>query len=70
LGIDVAQRVVERWRAFVAERKASPLLDLLQAAPDLFEQEVLKRLDPAARTMLAQVGRGRDTDIYTTGNMA
>ena len=39
----------------MAERNACPLLDLLQAVPDLFEQEVLKRLDPTARTMLAQV---------------
>jgi len=56
-GLNAARRIVTRWRAFVAERKAFPLLDLLQAVPDLFEQEVLKRLDPTARTMLAQVGR-------------
>ena len=43
-------RTVARWRAFVAERKACPLLDLLQTMPDLFEKEVLKRLDPTART--------------------
>ena len=55
--VDVARRVVARWRAFVVKRTACPLLDLLQALPDLFEQEVLKRLDPTARTMLAQVGR-------------
>jgi len=55
--MDIARRVFARWRAFVAQRNACPLLDLLQALPDLFEQEVLKRLDPTARTMLAQVGR-------------
>jgi len=32
-----------------------PLLDLLQT--DLFPKEVLERLNPMARTMLAQVGR-------------
>jgi hypothetical protein len=32
-----------------------PLLDLLQT--DLFQKEVLERLDPMDRTMLAQVGR-------------
>jgi hypothetical protein len=35
--VDVARRVVARWRAFVAQRKACPVLDL-------FEQKVLKRL--------------------------
>jgi hypothetical protein len=54
---DVVRRIVARWRAFVAERMACPLLDLLLALPDLFEREVLKRLDPVDRTMLAQVGR-------------
>ena len=33
------------------------LLLRLFELPDLFEQEVLKRLDPTDRTMLAQVGR-------------
>jgi len=40
----------------VAERKGVLLLRLL-ALPDLFQQEVLKRLDPVDRTMVAQVGR-------------
>jgi hypothetical protein len=53
---DVARRVVARWRALVAERKGVMLLRLL-ALPDLFQQEVLKRLDPVDRTMVAQVGR-------------
>ena len=57
--VDVARRVVARWRAFVAEReeRRCPLLDLCQALPDLFKKEVLERLDPTSRTMLAQVGR-------------
>ena len=54
---DVAQRVVARWRALVAERKPCPLLDLFQAVPDLVVEEVLKRLDRVDLTMLAQVGR-------------
>jgi hypothetical protein len=54
---DVARRVVARWRVFLAERTACPLLDLLQRHPDLFVEEVLKRLKPTVRTMLAQVGR-------------
>jgi hypothetical protein len=57
--VDAARRVVARWRAFVAERKERrcPLLDLCQALPDLFNKEVLERLEPTDRTMLAQVGR-------------
>ena len=55
--MDDARRVVARWRAFVAQRKACPLLDLLQAMPDFFKKEVLERLDPTDRTMVAQVGR-------------
>ena len=55
--VDVARRVVSRWRAYVTGRTACPLLDLLQRHPDFFSEEVLKRLDPTARTMLAQVGR-------------
>ena len=55
----VAQRVVARWRALMAERKACPLLDMHEALPDLFEQEVMRRLDPTDRTMLAQVGGWR-----------
>jgi len=54
--VDVARRVVARWRAFVAERKGVMLLRLL-ALPDLFEHEVLKQLDPVDRTMVAQMGR-------------
>ena len=42
---------------FVAEWRACPLRALCLALPYLFEQEVLKRLDPTDRTMLAQVGR-------------
>ena len=53
--VDVARRVVPLWRSFVAERKGVMLLRLLEL-PDLFE-EVLKRLDPRDRTMIAQVGR-------------
>ena len=55
--VTVARRVVARWRAFVAARKACPLLDLLQRFPDCFKKEVLERLDPTDRTMVAQVGR-------------
>jgi len=54
--VDVARRVVARWRALVAERKGVLLLRLL-ALPDLFGQEVLKRLLSVDRTMVAQVGR-------------
>jgi hypothetical protein len=54
---DVVRRVVARWRAFVAERKGLLLLRLLEELPNLFFVEVLKRLDPTSRTMLAQVGR-------------
>ena len=39
------------------EEDTPPLLDLLQKFPDLFVKEVLERLDPTDRTMLAQVGR-------------
>ena len=53
----VARRVVARWRAFVAQRKVCPLLDLLETFPELFMKEVLEQLDPMDRTMLAQVGR-------------
>ena len=34
----------------------SPLVDLLQRFPDLFEQKVLRHLDPIDRTFLAQAG--------------
>ena len=34
---------------------ASPLLDLLERFPDLFKQEVLGRLDPAARASVSRV---------------
>jgi hypothetical protein len=53
--VDISRRVVARWRAFVAQRTACPLLDLIQT--DFFQKEVLERLDPMDRTMLAQVGR-------------
>ena len=33
------------------------LLDLIKRDPDLFEKEVLERLDPADRAFLGQVGR-------------
>jgi hypothetical protein len=36
-GVRRCWRVVARWRALVAERKACTLLDLLQALPDFFE---------------------------------
>jgi len=36
----IARHVVARWRAFVAQRTACPLLDLLEDCPDLFVQEV------------------------------
>ena len=55
--VTLARHVVARWRAFVAARKACPLLDLLQRFPDVFKKEVLERLDPTDRTMVAQVGR-------------
>jgi hypothetical protein len=63
----VARRVVARWRAFVAERTACPLLYLCQVLPDLFEQEVLKRLDPTSLTMLAQVWRPWLTAVLASG---
>ena len=55
-GVDIT-RVVARRRAFVDQHMACPLLDLLQKFPDLFVKEVLERLDPTDRTMIAQVGR-------------
>ena len=54
-GMAVARSVVARWRAFVAERKACPMLDLIHRHPDLFQKEVLERLDPADRALLGQV---------------
>jgi len=66
-GEDVTRRVVARWRALVAERNAFPLLELCQALPDLFEQEVLKRLDPISLTMLAQVGRPWLAAVLSSG---
>jgi len=36
----VSRRVLARWRAFVAQRAACLLLDLLENCPDLFAQEV------------------------------
>ena len=55
--MDVTRLVVARWQAFVAERKGVLLIRLLEELPDLFFEEVLKRLGPFDRTMLAQVGR-------------
>jgi hypothetical protein len=63
---DVARRVVARWRAFVAERKGVLLLRFL-ALPDLFQQEVLKRLDSVDRTMVAQVGRPWLASVLASG---
>ena len=40
------------------EGQASPLLDLLEKLPDLFDAEVLRRLDPADRAFFAQVSHG------------
>ena len=54
--VDASRRVIARWRALVVERKRVLLLRLFEL-PDLFEQEVLKRLDLVDRTMLAQVWR-------------
>ena len=54
--VDVAKRVISRWRAFVAERKGALLLRLLEELRDLFFEEVLRRLDPIDRTFLAQAG--------------
>ena len=55
--MDVARRVVARWRALVAERKGVLLRRLLEELPDIFFEEVLRRLSSTDRTMLAQVGR-------------
>jgi len=55
--MDVARRVVAPGWSSAVERKACPLLNLLQRHPDFFAKEVLERLDPTDRTMLAQVGR-------------
>jgi len=55
--VQVARRVVARWRAFVAERKGVLLLRLLHELPEVFFEEVLRRLASTDRTMLAQVGR-------------
>jgi len=46
---------------------APPLLDLLERFPDLFKREVLERLDPTDRTMLAQVGRPWLAAVLTSG---
>ena len=63
----VARRVVAQWRVFVAERKGVLLLRLLEELPDLFQQEVLKQLDPVDRTMLAQVGRAWLAAVLASG---
>ena len=44
-------------RSWRSGRGCCFLVRLLEELPDLFEREVLKRLDPVDRTMLAQVGR-------------
>jgi hypothetical protein len=44
--------------ATTQEDQASPLLDLLGKLPDLFDEEVLRRLDPADRAFFAQVSHG------------
>jgi hypothetical protein len=41
--------------ATTEEAHATPLLNLLEKLPDLFDAEVLRRLDPADRTFFAQV---------------
>jgi hypothetical protein len=44
--------------AMTADDQGAPLLDLLGKLPDLFDAEVLRRLDPADRAFFAQVSRG------------
>jgi hypothetical protein len=66
-GVDVMLRVVARWRALVAQRRACPVLDLLQAFPDFFLKEVLERLDSTSLTMLAQVGRPLLAAVLASG---
>jgi len=51
------RRIIARWRTLVAERKGVLLPRLVEELSDLFVEEVLRRLDPVDRTMLAQVGR-------------
>jgi len=63
----VALRVVARWRAFVVERQTCPLLDLLLRHPDFFAKEVLERLHPVDRTMLAHVGRPWLAAVMSSG---
>ena len=46
------------------DHDCSPLLDLLQRFPDLFEKYVLERLDPAARSLLARTGRAFLDAVY------
>jgi hypothetical protein len=68
-GVDVVlmRRVVARWRAFVEGRQAAcPLLDVLEKLPDLFK-EVLERLDPTDRTMLAQAGNTCRAAVLASG---
>jgi hypothetical protein len=64
--VDVARRVVSRWRAFVAKRKRVLLLRLLQELPEVFAAEVLGRLDPIDRTMRALVGRPWVTEVLAS----
>jgi len=55
--VTVAARPLVRHERPPPRDDAPPLLDLLQRFPDFFKKEVLERLDPTDRTMLAQVGR-------------
>jgi len=44
--------------ATTEEDPAAPLLDLVEKFPDLFDTEVLRRVDPADRAFFAQVSHG------------
>jgi hypothetical protein len=65
--VDVARRGVARWRAFVAGRRACPLLHLLEKYPDLFTKEVLERLNPRSLTLFAQVGKACRAAVVASG---
>ena len=46
----------------------SPLLGrLVEDLPEVFEKEVLSRLDPTGRALLARVGRGVSAAVVTSG---
>jgi hypothetical protein len=66
--VDIARRVVAWWRALVAKRKGVLLLSLL-ALPDLFQQEVLRRLGPTDLASLAGAGRGCAAAVAATALM-